>query len=98
MTVKLYAMTCGYLGGPFDALMEGGEGRIDLPIPSFLIEHPKGRALYDTGMHPGLRANAKGRVGERVARMFDFSRFGPKDAVKSNMETFDRDPAKINFF
>jgi len=26
MTVKLYALTCGYLGGPFDALMEGGEG------------------------------------------------------------------------
>ena len=52
MTVKLYAMTCGYLGGPFKDLMEGGEGRIDLPIPSFLIEHPKGRALYDTGMHP----------------------------------------------
>src|SRR2546429_97172 len=45
MTVKLYAMTCGYLNGPFDALMEGGEGRIDLPIPSFLIEHPKGRQL-----------------------------------------------------
>ena len=48
MTVKLYAMTCGHIGGPFNALMEGGEGRIDLPIPSFLIEHPKGRALYDT--------------------------------------------------
>ena len=52
MTVNLYALTCGHLNGPFDTLMEGGEGRIDLPVPSFLIEHPKGRALYDTGMHP----------------------------------------------
>ena len=72
MTVKLYAMTCGHLGGPFDALMEGGEVRIDLPIPSFLIEHPKGRALYDTGMHPQLRTDAKTRLGERVAVRFCF--------------------------
>ena len=70
MTAKLFAMTCGYLNGPFDALMEGGEGRIDLPIPSFLIEHPKGRALYDTGMHPELRTNAQGRlaVQTQIAR------------------------------
>src|SRR5260370_30359691 len=96
MTVKLYAMTCGYLGGPFDALMEGGEGRIDLPIPSFLLEHPKGRALYDTGMHPELRTNAKGRLGERVVGLFEFSRFGPKDDIKSKLESIDRDPGKID--
>jgi len=97
MTVKLYAMTCGHLGGPFKDLMEGGDGQIDLPIPSFLIEHPKGRALYDTGMHPQLRTDAKGRVGERVVRMFDFSRFGPKDDIKSKLESIDRDPGKIDF-
>ena len=97
MTVKLYAMTCGYLGGPFDALMEGGEGRIDLPIPSFLIEHPKGRALYDTGMHPQLRTDAKSRMSERIMRMFDFSRYGPKDDIKSKLESLDRDPGKIDF-
>src|SRR5947207_15243015 len=96
MTVKLYAMTCGHLTGPFDALMEGGEGRIDLPIPSFLIEHPKGRALYDTGMHPELRTNAKGRLSERLNRTFDFSRFGPKDDIKSKLESIDRDPGKID--
>jgi len=32
--------------------MEGGEGDITVPIPVFLIEHPKGRALFDTGLHP----------------------------------------------
>ena len=86
MTVKLYAMTCGHLTGPFDALMEGGEGQIDLPIPSFLIEHPKGLALYDTGMHPQLRTDPRGRLGERVVGMFDFSKFGPKDDIKSKLD------------
>ena len=97
MTAKLYAMTCGYLNGPFDALMQGGEGRIDLPIPSFLIEHPKGRALFDTGMHPQLRTDARSRISERLMKMFDFTKFGPKDDIKSKLESIDRDPGKIDF-
>jgi glyoxylase-like metal-dependent hydrolase (beta-lactamase superfamily II) len=96
MSVKLYALTCGHLNGPFDTLMEGGEGRIDLPIPSFLIEHPKGRALYDTGMHPELRTNAKGRLSERLNKLFEFSGFGPGDDIKSKLEAIDQDPAKID--
>jgi glyoxylase-like metal-dependent hydrolase (beta-lactamase superfamily II) len=97
MTVTLYAMTCGRLGGDFGRLMEGGEGTIDLPIPSFLIEHPKGRALYDTGMHPQCRTDPAGRLGERVGRLFDFTGYGPQDDVKSRLESIDRDPGRIDF-
>ena len=56
MTVKLYAFTCGTVTGEFAHLMEGGEGDITVPIPVFLIEHPKGRALFDTGAAPRLPA------------------------------------------
>ena len=42
MTVKLYAFTCGTVTGEFAHLMEGAEGDITVPIPVFLIEHPKG--------------------------------------------------------
>src|SRR5881392_2966331 len=97
MIAKLYAMTCGHLTGSFSHLMEGGEGRIALPIPSYLIEHPKGRALFDTGMHPQLRSDAAGRIGERAARIFDFEHFGPADDVKSKLESIDRDPGKVDF-
>jgi glyoxylase-like metal-dependent hydrolase (beta-lactamase superfamily II) len=97
MTVKLYAMTCGRLGGQFGHLMEGAEGTIDLPIPSFLIEHPKGRALYDTGMHPQLRIDPAARLSERVVKLFDFKGYGAEDDVKSRLESIDRDPGKIDF-
>jgi glyoxylase-like metal-dependent hydrolase (beta-lactamase superfamily II) len=96
MTVKLYALTCGRLNGPFDSMMEGAQGRVDLPVPVFLIEHPKGRALYDTGMHPQLRTDAKSRVSERLVNMFDFSKFGPEDDIKSKLESIDRDPGRID--
>ena len=52
MTAKLYAMTCGRLVGRLKDMIEGEDGPVALPIPSYLIEHPKGRALFDTGMHP----------------------------------------------
>ena len=52
MTAKLFAFCCGTLTCPREALIDGGEGVATLPVPSFLIEHPKGRAIYDTGMHP----------------------------------------------
>ena len=71
-------MTCGCLIGPFQTLMEGGEGEIALPIPSFLIEHPKGRALYDTGMHPELPHQCR-RDGwaSALSGMFGFTSWGP---------------------
>jgi N-acyl homoserine lactone hydrolase len=97
MVAKIYAMTCGFLEGPFDHLMEGGEGRILLPIPAFLIEHAKGTALYDTGMHPDLRINPAPRVSERVMKLFGFQHFGPADDIKSKMEAIDKDPAKVDF-
>src|SRR5947207_15241627 len=50
--VNVYALTCGHLTGELGHLMEGGEGRIRLPIPAYLIEHPNGTALFEHGMHP----------------------------------------------
>ena len=87
MTAKLYAMTCGRLVGRLKDMIEGEDGSVSLPIPSYLIEHPKGRALFDTGMHPQCRTDAAGRLGERVARIFGFQDYGPKDDVKSRLES-----------
>jgi hypothetical protein len=41
MSVKLYASTCGTVTGEFARLMEGGEGEIRIPVPVFLVEHPR---------------------------------------------------------
>jgi N-acyl homoserine lactone hydrolase len=70
MTVKLYAFTCGTPTGEFAHLMEGGEGDITVPIPVFLIEHPKGRALFETGLHLDCQHDPAGRLGPRLAGLF----------------------------
>jgi hypothetical protein len=33
VTVRLFALTCGYLTGNLGYLMEGGEGQAELPVP-----------------------------------------------------------------
>ena len=97
MTVKLYALTCGQLVGRLKDMIEGEEGQVTLPIPSYLIEHLKGRVLFDTGMHPQCREDAAGRLGANVARIFDFGGYGPEDDIGSRLRAFDRDPGKVDF-
>ena len=95
MTVKLYAFTCGTVTGEFAHLMEGGEGDITVPIPVFLIEHPKGRALFDTGLHPDCQHDPAGRLGTRLAGLFRIG-FRPGEEVSARLEAIDRDPDKID--
>jgi N-acyl homoserine lactone hydrolase len=96
MTVKLYAMTCGHLTGQLGHLMEGGEGEVKLPIPAYLIEHPKGTALFDTGMHPDCQNDPVARLGKRVNGLFRFH-YAPGEEISARLEAIDCDPARIDF-
>jgi N-acyl homoserine lactone hydrolase len=96
MTPRLYAMTCGHLTGQLAYLMEGGEGEVKLPIPAYLIEHPKGRALFDTGMHPDCQHDPVARVGQRIKGMFGFD-YSAGEEISARLEAVDRDPRRIDF-
>lgn len=95
MEVKLYAMTCGRLTGDLGHLMEGGEGRITLPIPAYLIEHPKGVALFDSGMHPDCQGDPAERLGARLSGLFDFD-YRPGEEISARLMAIGRDPALID--
>ena len=96
MTVRLFALTCGYLTGNLGYLMEGGEGQAELPVPSYLIEHPRGTVLFDTGMHPDCQRDPARRVGPRIAGLFWF-RYKPGEEISARLEAMDHDPARIDF-
>lgn len=95
MSLSLYAFTCGHLVGDFGRVMEGGEGEISMPVPVFLIEHPKGRVLFDTGLHPDCRHDPIGRLGERMANLYKIE-FGPGEEISERLKAIDRDPARID--
>jgi glyoxylase-like metal-dependent hydrolase (beta-lactamase superfamily II) len=95
VSLKVYAFTCGWLEGEYAHLMEGGEGRIRLPIPAYLIEHPKGVALFDTGMHPDCQHDPAARLGPRLAGLFDFD-YHPGEEIAARLAALGRDPSDID--
>ncbi len=63
MSVRVFAMTCGWLEGPLGAFLEGESGRIRVPVPCYLIDHPSGKVLFDTGLHVDTQSDPAGRLG-----------------------------------
>jgi len=49
--IKLLAFTCGWFQAPVGFFLDGGEkDMLRSPVPAYLIDHPKGLALFDTGL------------------------------------------------
>lgn len=92
--MKLYAMCCGRLTGSLGGMMEGGEGDVTFPVPAFLIEHPKGSVLFDSGLHPDCQHDALARLGQRLTDLFRID-FKPGEEVSAQLMAIGRDPARI---
>lgn len=44
-------------------LMVGATGEVTIPMPAYLIEHPKGLVLFDTGLVPAAATDPQGVYG-----------------------------------
>lgn len=49
---KLWALDSPTLTVQSETLLYGTSGEVTIPVPSFLIQHPRGLVVFDTGMHP----------------------------------------------
>ncbi|MFD2232313.1 N-acyl homoserine lactonase family protein [Phaeospirillum tilakii] len=95
MSLKIFAFSCGTMTAEFARVMDGGAGDVTMPIPAFLIEHPKGRALFDTGPHPDCQRDPTARIGKEMASAYRLS-FQPGEEISAHLEAIDRDPGKID--
>ena len=84
-TVRLYALHCGgdvmdwAAFDPFDE-PRGNEGQYN-PYFMYVITHPEGTVLFDTGIHPQMRVDPEARLGPAAAA-FD-TRIGPEDHIEA---------------
>jgi glyoxylase-like metal-dependent hydrolase (beta-lactamase superfamily II) len=81
--MRLHALTCGWLEGALGGFLEGEHGRIRVPVPSFLIEHPRGLVLFDSGLHVDTQHDASGRLGA-LASFFSVH-FAPGEEVAARL-------------
>jgi len=95
MSVRLFAMNCGWQTGPLGLFLENEKGRIRVPTPSFLVDHPRGRVLFDSGLHRELQVDPKRRLGA-IGAIFDIE-CTPDDEVSARLETLEVDPGGIRY-
>jgi len=97
--VKLYAMTCGWITMPYGFFMAGETGSLAIPVPCYLIEHPKGTVLFDTGLELPLQSEDESVVKKALGGFADLTTvdFVPGEDVAKRLEAFGVDPLKINF-
>jgi glyoxylase-like metal-dependent hydrolase (beta-lactamase superfamily II) len=69
-------------------------GRAKIPIPSFLIEHPKGRVIFDTGLHRELQTSSD-RIGE-LAKFFKVH-YQPGEELGARLRSQQVDPERIDY-
>lgn len=63
MAIRLFPLCCGVVVGDAGAFADGERGELRLPVPSWLVEHPRGLALFDSGLHAELASDPATRLG-----------------------------------
>ena len=95
MSPRLYAMTCGWMTLPMKLVLEGGRGRIRVPIPMFLIDHPEGKVVFDSGMSLAAQRDPEGYV-RPLGRSWELE-LGPGEGLAAGLETLEIDPAEVRY-
>ncbi|MDJ0789553.1 MAG: N-acyl homoserine lactonase family protein [Myxococcota bacterium] len=92
--IRLHPLTCGWLTAEIGLFLGQGEGKLRVPVPAYLIEHPKGLVLFDSGLHRDLAHEPEKRIGA-TARVFECE-ITPEDDVAARLEAIDVDPARVD--
>jgi len=93
--MRLYAFTCGWLTGDLSGFLAGEEGRLRVPVPCYLIDHPRGKVLFDSGLHPDTQTDPHSRLGV-AARFFDVE-FAPGEEVGARLTALGIDATDITY-
>ena len=96
--MRLYCMcggTCTWDQGVFTH-MQGVGKPVAAPIPIFLIDHPQGKVLFETGLHPSLAIDPEGHWGKERAHSINPC-MKPEQAVQRQLEQIGVSPKDIRF-
>jgi len=93
--MRLFGCVCGQFHSPAAELGMSG-GRVQVPVPFYVIEHPDGVALFDCGLHAAL-ADPEDSYRRRLRRQDLDVSFGPQDTVTQHLARLEIDPAKVRY-
>ena len=94
MSLTVYAFTCGWLTLPAGLLLEGEKGRMTVPVPVYLLVHPNGCALFDSGLHVETQTQPQQRLGRLAA--YHTVHFTPGEEIGARLRALGRAPEQID--
>jgi len=95
MSIQIHAMTCGWMTMSMKAMIEGGEGKLKVPVPSYLIRHPKGNVLFDTGLNKQIQTDPEARLG-KIAQYYEVD-YEPGQDVAAQLLDLGLEPKDITY-
>lgn len=94
MTLRLFGCVCGRFHTAPAGLGLSGEGRIAVPVPFYVLEHPNGVALFDAGL-PASMADPEDSYRQALRKGDVDADVTPAETVTSHLERLDIDPARV---
>jgi len=94
--MRVYAAICGHLEVEFDRLVAGETGFIRVPVPAYIIDHPKGLAVFDTGLRRGLSETGD-PAHSRYAAMQIRAELPANADIGSRLAALDRDVKEVRY-
>ena len=93
MSIRLFALPCGWLEADLGLFLDGVAGKIRVPVPSWLVLHPAGALVFDTGLHLDTQTDAEARLGF-LARLYRIH-FERGQELGARLRALDVDPARV---
>jgi glyoxylase-like metal-dependent hydrolase (beta-lactamase superfamily II) len=88
--VRLFGFTVGYVHLPVSYFLKGEQGQVKAPVTAYLIDHPEGFVLFDTGLG--------GRFERPVGAVLDgFIDLEEGDRIDTRLRAIGVEPADIRY-
>jgi glyoxylase-like metal-dependent hydrolase (beta-lactamase superfamily II) len=90
----LTRLDCGELHGDLGMFETGADGRVTLSVSAWLVRHPRGTVLFDTGMPASF---VEGSARTRRISAFLTIGFGAGDRLDARLRADAQDPGRVDF-
>jgi len=95
VSLKLFAFTSGNVTVPAESFLSGETGKLTVPIPAYMIDHPQGKVLFDTGLNLAIRQDKEKLLGPLAATQ-DIS-FPEGEDIVSHLKRLGVEPSSIRY-
>lgn len=93
--MKVFALCSGWLTAPGAASIEDAEpGMMTVPMLSFLIDHPRVLAVFDTGLPPEIVADPEKVIGKFLSGVFTAD-YGPAHDLPALIAALGYEPRQV---